>query len=284
MDEVSKAILKMNITIMITVIFTINFVYMSTSAFATAENLVVNGDFSNGLFGWTPYTWMNVGSWSINTVTDGVHPEWSPTLEYKRWDSGSDGGVVMIYQDLNICVEMFRKLYVEFDVLVLEMPGMLPDSGWYSYQNGGHGEWPALVRITYEDEYGNTWDWVHGFLHQEDFYGRKNYDVVTFGRWYHYRSPNLLNITTTLTEPGNVPVSSPPPKIIKRIYVGGQAWDFNGRFDNIKIIWYPSVGGIIVRDTLEDKLGTPILSVFLPAVLLGSAGAMYAIVRKNKIR
>jgi hypothetical protein len=53
--------------------------------------------------------------------------------------------------------------------------------------------------------------------------------------WYHYVSPNLADVTTTLTGPYNQPIPSPTPYRITGISVGGTGWDFNGRVDNVNL-------------------------------------------------
>ena len=194
------------------------------------ENLIINGDFSDGLNNWTER-----GYGRGNRQVEVVYEEAinSSVLEFKRWNSGADGGMEGVYQKLSINVNEYKSLYLEADIKVIS--NTLSDSGWWSYVYGGDGEFPVHIFLYYKDENGTDWVWTHGFLPVKDYWNRRNYDVVTRNEWYHYVSPNLVNVSTTTTKPHNVPIRSPPPKIITGIFLGGKGWDFCGRIDNVKL-------------------------------------------------
>lgn len=195
-------------------------------------NLLTNGGFEDGLNGWTP-TASGIGSHSTAVVYNGTeHPD---ALEYKRWNSGSDGGSAGAYQYVDILVSDYNSLYVELDVKVIS--NSLTDSGWWSDRYGGFGEFPAKIYVSYEDADGNPWLWDHNF-HPSDNnerWKRTNFNYVTRNQWFHYVSPNLVEVTTTKTEPHNVPIPSPTPYRITRIWIGGTGWNFHGRMDNINL-------------------------------------------------
>jgi hypothetical protein len=111
---------------------------------------------------------------------------------------------------------------------------------------------PGRVVIEYQDELGGNWAWDHNFLPSDnnERFGRTNFDYVTRNEWYHYVSPNLLNVTTTKTGPHNAPIDSPTPYRITRIYVGGAGWDFNGRFDDVQLLAVPGVPDIAVVEVV----------------------------------
>lgn len=195
-------------------------------------NLVTNGGFEDGLNGWTTGSG-GPGYYSHVVVDDGTeHPD---ALEYKRWGSGANGASVGAWQDLDILVSDYDSLYLELDVEVIS--NSLQDSGWWSYQYGGYGEFPVAVFVRYEDSDGSIWNWNYNFFPSDDneYFGRTNFGYVDRSVWYHYVSPNLADVTTTLTGPHNQPISSPTPYRITSISVGGTGWDFNGRIDNVNL-------------------------------------------------
>ncbi len=209
------------------------------------RNLITNGNFSDGLNNWTE------GDYGRNRQVEVVYDDTinSSVLEFKRWNSGADGGREGINQNLSINVSEYKSLYLEADIKVIS--NTLGDSGWWSDVYGGDGEFPAHIYLHYRDENGTDWVWTHGFLPIKDNWNRRNYDVVNRSEWYHYVSPNLVNVTTTTTKPHNVPVYSPPPKTITGIFLGGKGWDFRGRIDNAKLYGEkgaPTPGIIYVPD------------------------------------
>jgi hypothetical protein len=209
---------------------------MSVNA-TVGEEFIVNGDFSAGLEGWTYVYSGKTGEGRLDIVSD---PVMGPdVLEYERWLSYNDGGAVWAYQPLDIDVDDYSEIWLEADIKVIS--NTLPDSGWWSYVYGGIGELPCHILIRYIDVNGKSWIWSHGFLPNPDYWGRQNVTVVTKGQWYHYTSGNLVEMKTSKTEPGNVPIDSPPAKKITGIYVGGNGWDFKGRIDNVSLRGIPKV-------------------------------------------
>ncbi|MFQ6055736.1 MAG: NosD domain-containing protein, partial [Methanosarcinales archaeon] len=203
----------------------------STSKMVSVKaNLIKNGDFSDGLNNWTERGYGR-GNRQVKVVYDDAIN--SSVLEFKRWNSGADGGMVGVYQNLSINVNEYKEIYLEADVKVIS--NTLGDSGWWSYVYGGDGEFPVHLYLYYEDENGTDWVWTHGFLPVKDYWNRTNYDIVNRSEWYHYISPNLVFLKTTTTKPHNVPIPSPPPKKITGIFLGGKCWDFSGRIDNVKL-------------------------------------------------
>jgi hypothetical protein len=226
-------------------------------------------NFSDGLKGWTYSYSGRTGLGQAEVVYDREID--SDVLEYKRWQSYADGGSTGVYQNLDVNVDECSELYLETDVKVIS--NWLGDSGWWSYYRGGIGEFPAHIIMTYKDRDGKSWLWTHGFLPVKDRWGRKNYDVVTRNVWYHYKSPNLVNVTTTVTRPYNKPIPSPTPAKITRIWIGGNGWDFKGRYDNVKLYCLPKVIEVpvdIKPRSCPNPLNVKARGV-LPAAILGTA-------------
>lgn len=192
-------------------------------------NLLTNGGFEDGLTGWES-VFSGGGTSTTTVVLNGSHPD---ALQYQK--IGGTGGHCCVDQHLDILVSDYTELYVELDVKVIS--NTLQNSGWWSYEKGGYGEWPAKVDIFYEDAGGTVWRWIHAFFPSDnnEYYGRTEFEYVTRNTWVHYVSPNLVDMVTTKTEPYNQPISSPPPHRITRIRVGGNGWSFKGRFDNVNL-------------------------------------------------
>ncbi len=198
---------------------------------AAGTDVVTNGDFEAGMPPWVQYTPPIGGTLTLEVVTaDG-----SKRLHYVRTGSGGVGGEINVYQAFEaLNTAPYSEIYLECDVKLVSHT--LTNSGTWSYDNGGYGEWPGDIRIEFVDTTGETYDWNNGFADFEDFYERTNYTQIPLGVWYHYRSPNLKNVTTTKTGPHNAPIPSGTPAQISKVKVGGSGWDFEGYFDNVKLI------------------------------------------------
>ncbi len=198
---------------------------------STPENPVGNGDFeADGLDPWVAYEPAITGNLTIEIVSE----DGSRRLHYARSDSAGNGGEMYAHQVLGDGVDLsaYSEVYLECDVKLVR--DTLQSSGGWSYYQGGHGEWPAEIRFV--NQGAETWEWHHGFADFDDYYERTNYTKVELGTWYHYRSPNLKEVQTTETEAGNVPIESGPPTRITEVKVGGSGWDFEGYFDNVRLI------------------------------------------------
>ncbi|HAL62125.1 MAG TPA: hypothetical protein DCP08_06940, partial [Chloroflexi bacterium] len=88
-----------------------------------------------------------------------------------------------------------------------------------SHSLGGGGylssEYPVIVRIDYEDEYGSAAHWYHGFycqnVHNND---TLNGEEIRCGVWYPYEETNLLEIL------------EPPPFYIKSVRIYASGWNY----------------------------------------------------------
>ncbi len=198
---------------------------------AGGADALVNGDFEAGMAPWIPYKPAIPGA----LVLEVVAADGSQRFHYRRTGSGSSGGEIEVYQVLDgLDLTPYSEVYLECDVKLVSHT--LGDSGYWSDQNGGYGEWPGNIRFEFMDASENTYYWNNGFADFADAYGRTNYTRIPLGTWYHYRSPNLKNVTTTLTGPHNTPVPSGTPVQILQVRAGGSGWDFEGYFDNVRLI------------------------------------------------
>ncbi len=195
----------------------------------TQELLLIDEDFEEGIADWTQVK-SGTGNFILEAISDGGNS----LFHYQRYNAGSSGGEAGLQQVLNTGITSYSEVYIEFDLKL--MGYSLSDSGQWTYQNGGTGEWPADVKIYFTDLDENNHIWNNGFLNGADFYNRTNYTSIGLNTWYHYRSPNLRTVKTTRTGPGNTPVQSNFIYSINTMRIGGGGWDFEGAFDNVKLI------------------------------------------------
>lgn len=151
-----------------------------------ARNLIINGDFSRNLLRWIPY------STSGQEEVEGGEAE-PITLEgrevlrlYREGEEGvhTEAGIT---QEVNQDVSDYLSLQLRLDVRV--------DS--HSLGGGGSrsSEYPVIVRIDYEDEYGSAAHWYHGFYcHNAQNNPTLSGEEIRCGVWYPYEESNLLEI------------------------------------------------------------------------------------------
>jgi PKD repeat protein len=208
--------------------------------------LLKNGDFSNGLANWmvrveygyqsqihTGEDWEVIGDkgygWTDIAVID--EDARKNVLDIKQEISDGDGDWTGVFQVLDIDVSGYDELYFEADGKAMFQS--LPGDGWVG------GEYPVHFIISYEDVNGVQHDawlgwppnpaWQQGFYYTSvgDPDGLNPYsNKVTQNVWFHYKSPNLMNL-------------SPAPKIIKIVRLYSSGWAYHGRIDNARLYGTP---------------------------------------------
>lgn len=172
-----------------------------------ARNLIINGDFSRGLSAWRTY------STSGQEGVEGGEVELT-TFEGRqvmRFHRQGEEGVhteVGITQEVNQDVSDYLSLQLRLDVRV--------DS--HSLGGGGYlsSEYPVIVRIDYEDEYGSAAHWYHGFYCQNvQNNPTLNGELIRCGVWYPYEETNLLKIL------------EPPPFYIRSVRIYSSGWNYD---------------------------------------------------------
>ncbi|MBN2284738.1 MAG: PKD domain-containing protein [Deltaproteobacteria bacterium] len=191
-------------------------------------------DFESGLGDWS-LVQSGAGIFVLETIVDGD----STVFHYRRSNSNGGGGEGGIQQSLDaIGITGYSAVYLEFDVKLISHS--LTNSGSWTFNNGGTGEFPADVLLYFTDTNEDDYIWNHGFMLNVDSYGRQNYTVLTAGQWYHYTSPNLIGEQTTQTPGGSVtPIPSGTIGILNTLRLRGHGWDFEGEFDNVTITFVP---------------------------------------------
>lgn len=217
------------------------------TASSSRENLVSNGDFSEGFEAWSKFHSSNVNDqWNLSI--DGPDNQ----LNWTRRRSRNDGGSVGVVQTMDIDATGFEKLTLSLDVKVKEHT--LLNAGWWSETRGGSGEYPVKVILFYKDSRGQQHMWTHGFIStlkkqpvvytdpktgQEEFHDEEttlsNLTIVPRNEWYHYEV-DLMDkgqlIDMDLARRGQ---RMPQLHKLTMIRVVGQGWDFAAAVDNISL-------------------------------------------------
>ena len=206
--------------------------------------LLRNGDFSNGLTHWMVRvekghevrtydgpTWL---------ATRPLGPGWTDVklvnetgrtnvLDIVQTVSDGDGDWTGAYQMLNKDVSGFSELYFEADGKAMFQS--LAGDGWVG------GEYPVHFVIQYKDVNGVDHDahvgyppnpaWQQGFYYLAGNLPNEPYsNLVTQNVWFHYKSPNLMNL-------------NPAPKTIKTVRLYSSGWAYHGRIDNAQLYGTP---------------------------------------------
>ena len=98
---------------------------------------------------------------------------------------------------------------------------------YQSLSGGGYqsSEYPLMIRLTYQDEYGSQNDWVQGFYYQNIDNNPVMYGVeIPQDQWYLFESENLLD---------SFPIV--PSRIVKlRVYASG--WNYDSMISEVNVI------------------------------------------------
>jgi hypothetical protein len=189
-------------------------------------SLIANGDFVRGMSYW-------VRDQPCADCSITVQPEayaGSPALAWERTNSGSVGSAVSAWQPLDFDVKGYGSLWLSMKVLVERHT--LPNSGWWSDQNAGSGEYPVKVSLTFLDEQGQSFEWAYGFMITHDgATALRNFFIEPGGEWSSFET-DVFDASQWL---GPLGQPLPRPVHLTRITVGGSGWDFKGAVANLSL-------------------------------------------------
>ncbi|MFQ5820582.1 MAG: hypothetical protein ACE5I5_11385 [Candidatus Heimdallarchaeota archaeon] len=213
-------------------------------------DLLQNGDFSQGLTHWTVIVQSGTATQTYNGPdwlnTRQLGPGWTDVqlvnepgrtdvLDIVQTVDDGDGDWTGVSQTLDQEVSGFSELYFEADGKAMDQS--LPGDG------RAGGEYPVHFIIQYTDVTGVDHDafldrpvnpaWQQGFYYtaagDPDGVLNPYSNLVTQNTWFHYTSPNLMNL-------------SPAPKIIKTVRLFSSGWAYHGRIDNVRLYGSPPLG------------------------------------------
>lgn len=204
---------------------------------AQGTNVLVNGDFSQGLTGWTVLSQPGCGPEGSATVISDDHPASMDVARFLRSGALGCGGTIALVRQIDQSAGN-GSVTLAADVKVVS----------HDLCGGGQAdgkEDPVFLAIQYRDSSDVLREFWHGFYTGVPCIGDKSTQVVQ-GEWYSY-SFDL----TTLT---------PPPATIVSLTVGGNGHDFDGRAANLKLITgaslppcLPSGNGVNVRADIDGR-------------------------------
>lgn len=204
--------------------------------------LVQNGDFSQGLTGWT--TDINAGCGGTRTASVITYDSpFSQVLEVKSVGAGGCGGALSIYQGLNIALSASSTFALGADVKAVSAT-VGNSCGWEGQ------EYPIQIQLSFTQSSGSQKRVIFAFYYGGGSCGNPTNvgsdttfvtKGVTQNQWSHFDSGDLNRwIPTGLT--------------ITRITILGAGWDYVGRADNVSLA---GAGGKLVfsRGTSANDLG-----------------------------
>ena len=211
------------------------------------DNLIRNGDFSEGLAGWEETHGSKVDDvWNVGVEGDEKYLSWS------RERSHNDGGAAGAVQQMDADATAFRSLVLSIDVRVSHHT--LLNAGWWAESRGGSGEYPAKILVYYKDGEGNSHLWTHGFInvfqsqpvrYKDPKTGRveyhdagtslTNFTKVPRDEWHHYEVDLMDSRELVDMDFSRRGQQMPKPARLTAIKVFGQGWDFAAAVDNIEL-------------------------------------------------
>ncbi len=184
-----------------------------------ARNLVVNGDFSEGLErGWHAFNDQGTDGGDVDGSFSLVVDEGREAVEFSRTGGHGNHCETVLEQTIDRTIaEPVSSLVVRANVKVR----------YQTLSGGGYlsSEYPLMIRLTYRDVYDSEAEWVRGFYYQNVEENPTTFGVrVPQDRWYLFQSENLLE---------TLPIR--PYRIIRlRVYASG--WDYESLVSDINLI------------------------------------------------
>ena len=182
---------------------------------------LVNGDFSQGLTGWTTSIVQGCGTRTASIVSDAPY---SHVLELNSIENGGCGGAATVYQDLDIQASAYTSLILSANVKAV--------SADVTSGCGKQGqEYPIELQVSYTDSQNSSRLLIFAFYYGGGTCGSPTevppttiYETasVAQNQWFAFVSPNLKNWIADGFR-------------IKRITVVGSGWDYVGRAGSISL-------------------------------------------------
>jgi hypothetical protein len=190
------------------------------------DELLANGDFSQGLAYWEieqhcSNCWMDVVLYT---------PARPDVLAWERSDSNREGAAIWARQSLSLDVSGMDHLVLNMEVRLGSHT--LPNSGWWSDQHGGSGEYPLKVSLMFTDAQGNPFEWSYGFLINHDgTTSLSNYTLLPAGDW----TPLETDIFSPFQWRDARGEILPAPVMLTDFRIGGNGWDFAAAVDSLQL-------------------------------------------------
>jgi hypothetical protein len=139
-------------------------------------------------------------------------------VQFSRSGAGGNNAEVGIIQEIGKDLPTLAQslvLHAELGLIFQSLSG----GGYQS------SEYPLILRLNYEDEYGSEAHWYHGFYYQNrEDNPTMNGELVPLNVWVPYESENLLE---TL---------QPRPVRITSLQIYASGWDYDSRISRVRLI------------------------------------------------
>jgi hypothetical protein len=205
---------------------TIDYGQPPSAATEAEQDLIVNGDFREGLSdSWRTEVFVPPNSTDVVSATVQVERiDDSSALIFSSDGEDNIHTDAAIEQILDKDVRDFQSLRITADILLEHQS--LPGGGWQGT------EYPVMIKLSYKDAEGNDRDWYHGFyfapppgnyiLYNEADNGSEN---ISQGFWYPYESENLLETLADFK-----------PVYIKSIRIYASGWIYRAMVTNVQLL------------------------------------------------
>lgn len=183
------------------------------------RDLIVNGDFKKPLTeGWQDYH-TQIDPEEVSGKAEIIIAGDRPAVRFWRMGKAINHGETGIVQVIDKDVRDFTSLELYISVRLLDQS--LPGAGMLS------SEFPVMVRLDYEDLYGNDTFWTHGFYFKDPI---QNWPIVNGEKipryvWYPYESGNLMEELTDVK-----------PAFIKSIRIYASGWDYQSMVSQVQLL------------------------------------------------
>ncbi|MFB6345462.1 MAG: hypothetical protein ABEK50_06795 [bacterium] len=175
-------------------------------------NLIQNGSFNRNFSDWKRVFQVDDDDrWTVNLSTSRRQDTF---VNYSLSRTNSDGAHLWLRQALDHATQSDTNLRLTLDL-------RLPVESYNRTRRAR--EFPVFVSIKYRTPSGETAKWRRGFYNisppEAESYARR----VKQGKWYRFRSKNLLGIT-------------PHPAKLLAVKFGAQGWVVHGQVDNLALL------------------------------------------------
>jgi hypothetical protein len=187
------------------------------------RNLVDNGDFQNELKSWNTYSEQHDPEQPAGNISI-VANEGRRVVDFYR--DGVNHAQVGIHQEIDYDVRDYASLEVHLAVRVIHED--IVGFGGCGYLGS---ECPVIVRIEYEDIFGNDNEWLHGFyIGQPKTGGEDSWiihgwaEAIPQGTWQTYDSENLMELVDA------------PPALIKSLTIYASGHSFHAMVTEVELL------------------------------------------------
>lgn len=199
------------------------------------EELVFNGDFGVRHNGWEPVIGADCNNCTLQIQPGDTDPNYR--LFWDRTGSQRNGNAMFARQVIDHDVSDFTSLQLDLTFMITHHS--LTNSGWWSDQHDGSGEYPFKVTLRFYDEQEHLFEWHYGFLATHDGSTTlANYSLVSPNEWHDYHVD--LFSPAVWTDAQGQPL--PRAAVLHEITLGGSGWDFGGALKFVSVTGYPGSG------------------------------------------